>query len=232
VNRFVELGCCAAILIGTMLAPVWSDNLAPVPSPKGFIESSSLVPALKDQALLGHPATTRLIGVYLLPDELANILHGGAEQLTIFCRAYLNDEFRSEDAAKVFFRRMIVGAKQEQSKKFDLADPDVSRIIQRYVEATKQRQGQSVSMIGATMLGSILETEDTYGMSVIVSMSAQTDQGQALIPLTGAVAWIRQRNQILEFSDLAHFEGAESIEAANAVLMEWVKAIASTNAGP
>jgi hypothetical protein len=231
VNRFVQLACSGAVLLGTMIA-AWPDNLPLVPSPKGFIESSSLVPALKDQALLGHPASTRLIGVYLLLDELANILHGSPEQMTIFCRAYLKDEFRSEDEAKAFFRRMIASAKQEQSKKFDLADPDVSRIIQRYVEVTKQRQGQSVNMIGATSLGSILETEDTYAMSAIVSTTAQTDQGQVLIPLTAAVAWIRRRNQILELSDLAQFESGQSIRTANSVLLEWVRAFALTSAGP
>lgn len=230
--RFMQLACCAAVLVGAMLAPAWSGDLPPVPSPKGFVESSSLVPALKDQALLGHPATTRLIGVYLLPDELANILHGGSEQLTIFCRAYLIDEFRSEDEARVFFRRMIANAKQEQSKKFDLADPDVSRIIRRYIEATKQRQGQSVNMIGATILGSILETDDTYATSVIVSMSADTDQGQVVIPVTGAAAWMRQRNQVLELSSVSRFDGTKSIDAANTVLLEWVKAVVRTNAGP
>jgi len=226
VNRFMLL----VTLLGAVTVPAWSDDLPPIPSPKGFIESSSLVPALKDQALLGHPARTRVIGVYLLPDELAKILHGAPQQMTILCRAYVNDEFGSQDEAKAFFRRMIVSAKKEQSRKFDLTDPDVSRIVQRYVNVTKERQGQSVNMIGATLLGSILENEDIYAMSVIVSSSAQTDEGQVLVPLTGAVAWIRRNNQILELSDLAQFEGGQSIKTANGVLMEWLKALAPTNA--
>jgi len=152
--------------------------------------------------------------------------------MTIFCRAYVNDEFRSQDEAKAFFRRMIANAKRDQSKKFDLTDPDTNRIIQRYQDATKQRQGQSVNMIGATSLGSIFETEDVYAISVIVSTSAQTDQGQVLIPLTGAVAWMRWRNQILELSDMAQFAGSQSIDTANGVLIEWLKAFASTNAIP
>jgi hypothetical protein len=229
VHRFGLLALSGAALLGALIIPAWSDNLPTIPSPKGFIESSNLVPALKDQALLGHPKRTRVIGVYLLPDELASIMHGAPQHMTIFCRAYVNDEFGSPDEAKAFFRQLVVGAKKEQSNKFDLTDPDVGRIVQRYVDATKERQGQSVNMIGATFLGSILETEDIYAMSVIVSTSAQTDQGQVLIPLTGAVAWIRRGNQILELSDIAQFKESKSIETANGVILEWVEALPSTN---
>jgi hypothetical protein len=63
-------------LLWPVILPAWSDGLPPVPSPKGFVEASSLVPALKDQALLGHPSRTKIIGVYLLPDELAKIMNG------------------------------------------------------------------------------------------------------------------------------------------------------------
>ena len=83
------------------------------------MEASALVPPLKDQALIGHPAGTRLIGVYLLPDELASIWHGGVGQVTIFCRAYVISEFGSEEEATASFGRMIAGAKREASKKFD-----------------------------------------------------------------------------------------------------------------
>jgi hypothetical protein len=230
-NRFRLLALSAALL-GALTVPVRSGNLPPIPSPKGFLESSSLIPALKDQALLGHPARTRVIGVYLLPDELADILHGTPQQMTIFCRAYVTDEFGSQGEAKDFFRRMVASAKNEQSKKFDLTDPDVSRIIQRYVDVTKEREGQSVNITGATILGSIMENEDVYATSVIVSSSAQTDEGQVFIPLTGAVAWIRQGNKILELSDLARFEGGQSIKRANGVIIEWLKALVLSNAQP
>ncbi len=171
-NRIILLAFSGAALLATMIVPAWADNLSTIPSPKGFIESSSLVPALKDQA--------------------ANM-------------------------------------KKEQSRKFDLSDPDVNRIVKRYVDATKERYGRSVDMNGATFLGSILETEDIYATSLIVSFSTQMDQGQVLIPLTGAVAWIRRGNQILELSDLAQFEGGQSVNIANSVLMEWLKAFAIAN---
>jgi hypothetical protein len=164
------------------MLPSWSDSLPIVPAPKGFIESSSLVPALRQQALLGHPARTRLIGVYLLPDELADILRSNSIRHTIICRAYVNDELVSLDAAKSFFRRMVASAKAEQSRKFDLTDPDQKRIIQRYTDATKQRQGQSIDMTGATFLGSLMEADDIYAFSVIVTNSIQTDRGQTAVP--------------------------------------------------
>jgi hypothetical protein len=151
-------------------------------------------------------------------------MHGSPEHMTIFCRAYVNDEFGSQDEAKAIFRQMVVGAKKDEPKKFDPTDPDVSRIIQRYVDATKERQGQTVKMIGATFLGSILETEDIYAMSVIVSASAQTDQGQVLIPLTSTVAWLRRGNQIIELSATAQFEGSKSITTAQDIMLEWLKA--------
>jgi hypothetical protein len=36
--------------------------------------------------------------------------------MTIFCRAYVNDEFGSLDEAKAFFRQMVIGAKKERPK--------------------------------------------------------------------------------------------------------------------
>jgi hypothetical protein len=222
VNRFMRNVLFGVVLLAIIVA-AWSQDLPHLAAPKGFIESSGLVPALKDQALVGHPARTRLIGVYLLPDELANILHGAPEHMTILCRAYVNDELASEDEAKVFFRRLVAGAKQEASKRFDPTDPDVRRIIQRYVDATKERQGVSVGITGATILGSILETEDVYATSMVAAMSAQTSQGQTSIPLAATVAWLRRGKQILELSDVTQFQGAQSITTANDVVEDWVR---------
>ncbi len=76
--------------------------------------------------------------------------------MTIFFRAYVISEFGSEEEATASFGRMIAGAKREASKKFDPSDSEVARVIQRYADATKQRQGQSAGISGATILGSIL----------------------------------------------------------------------------
>ena len=170
-NSFIRAFSVLALL-GILNFPARSNSLPPVPVPQGFVESSSLVPVLKAQALQGRSARARLIGIYLLPAELANILHGTLQHLTIFCRAYVNDEFRSPEEAKELFRGMIGILKRDQPRSFDLLDPEVSRIVQRYVDLTKRPQAPFVNMIGAVTLGSILDTDDIYAMSMIVSKSA------------------------------------------------------------
>lgn len=112
---------------------VCANDLPYVPSPNGFVKSSTLVPVLKDQALLGHPGSTQLIGVYLLPDELSAIMHGAEERMSIFCRAYLIHESATEDSAKAYFQALVTNAKNEGSKPFSFDDPDNKRIIQGYI---------------------------------------------------------------------------------------------------
>lgn len=201
---------------------VCANDLPHLPSPSGFVELSMLVPALKDQALLGHPANTQLIGVYLLPDELSAIMHGAEERMSIFCRAYLIHESSTEDNAKAYFRVLVTDAKSEGSKPFSLDDPDNRRIIEGYIDATKRKQGQSVEFTGVTILGSIVDTDDTYGTSMIVAGKARTNQGETAIPMTAAVAWVRRGKQILEISDLAQFTGRDSIVLADTVVINWL----------
>jgi hypothetical protein len=212
-----------AVLISTMV--LWTTVVCAkdppyLTPPNGFVESSALVPVLKDQALLGHPASTRLIGVYLLPDELSAIMRGGEARMSIFCRAYVIHETATEDDAKAYFRALVTNAKKEGSKPFNLDDPDNKRIIQNYVDATERNYGQSVGFTGATILGSIVDTDDAYGESMVVAMKAQTNQGEIAIPMTAAVAWVRRGNQILEMSDLAQFTGQDSIALANSTESE------------
>ena len=143
------LGICASklklpVLVAVILAAVWTgagqcDDLPSLPAPSGFVELSGLIPTLKDLALLGQATRKRLIGVYIRPDELAPVLRGAPVAFTIVCRAYVNEEFSSEDDAKASFIRMVAAAKREESKKFDLTDPDVRRIIEHFADATKER---------------------------------------------------------------------------------------------
>ena len=216
------------VLISTMLlwtTVVCAYDLPYVPSPNGFLESSALVPVLKEQVLLGHPVGTRLIGVYLLPDEVSAIMHGAEMRMSIFCRAYVIHESATVDDAKAYFRALVTSAKNENSKPFSLDDPDNKRIVQGYIDATKQKQGQSVGFTGVTILGSIIDTDEAYGTSMVVAGKAQTDQGEIAIPMTAAVAWVRRGNQILEMSDLAQFTGQASIALADRVVTNWVKAL-------
>lgn len=224
-----------AVLIPAMMtwaSVVCATDLPHVPSPYGFVESSTLVPILKDQALLGHPAGTRLIGVYLLPDELSAIMHGAEERMLIFCRAYVIHESATEDDARAFFRVLVTNAKNDVSKPFSLDDPDNKRIIQAYIDAAKRKLGQSVGFTGVTILGSIVDTVEAYGASMVVAGKAQTDQGEIAIPMTGAVAWVRRGTQILEMSDLAQFTGQDSISLADGVVTKWLKALAQLGPSP
>jgi len=217
-----------ALILAIMLSKTvaYGDDLPYVPPPQGFVESSTLVPVLKERALLGHPAGTQLVGVYLLPDELSAIMHSAEEQLSIFCRAYVIHESATEDDAKAFFRMLVASAKEEGSKPFVLDDPESKRIVQHYIDATKQKLGEQVGLVGATILGSIVDTDDAYGGSMVVAATAQTSQGEIAIPLTGSVAWVRRGKQILEMSDLAQFTGRDSIILAVTTVTNWVKALA------
>jgi hypothetical protein len=219
-----------AVLIATIIfwtTSVCAQGLPNLPPPSGFVESSTLVPALKEQALLGHPAGTRLLGVYLLPDELSAIMHGAEERMSIFCRAYVIHESATEDDAKAFFRALVTNAKKDGSRPFSLDDPEKKRIIQGYVDATKQKRGQSVGLTGATILGSIVDTDAAYGQLMVVAGKAQTARGEIAIPMTSALAWVRHGNQILEMSDVAQFTGQDSIDLAKGVVTNWVKALPS-----
>jgi hypothetical protein len=73
-----------------------------------------------------------------------------------------------------------------------------------------------------TILGSIVDTDEAYGASMIVAGKAQTEQGEIAIPMTGAVAWIRRGKQILEMSDLAQFTGKDSVALAANTVTNWV----------
>lgn len=200
-----------------------------LPSPEGFVESSALVPGLRVQALVGHASDTRLVGVYLQPDDLSALLHKAEDKVSIlntpiFCRAYVIHEFTTEDDAKRFFRSFVASAKKESSRPFDLDDPEVKRIIQGYIDATKQQLGQQVELTGATDLGSIVDTDQDFGLSTIAAMKNQTSRGEIAVPVAGSVVWVRRGKQVLEMSAVAQFSGQASIGRAKDVVLKWMKA--------
>ena len=82
----------------------------------------------------------------------------------------------------------------------------------------------SVKMTGATLLGSLMESEDIYAGSMIVAMSVETEQARGPMPIAAAVAWLRHGKQILELSDMVQFQGGESIATANDIVEKWVNA--------
>ena len=94
---------------------------------------------------------------------------------------------------------------------------------------TKEHQAVSVEITGATNLGSILDTENVYASSMIVAMSAQSGAGQASLVVSVAVAWVRRSKQILQLSEVARFQGIQSVLAVNSTVVEWVKALRLTD---
>jgi len=214
-------------LLASAPDPCVADDQPSLPSPTEFIESSALVPGLKDQALIGQPPTTHLIGFYLLPDELAKRMHGAQVPLTIACRAYVIAERSSEDASRAVFEQLVAGVKRDV-KNFDLSDPDNQRIIQHFEEATKERYGASPTLNGMTNLGTLLENQDVIAESAIAALSVQTTEGQVTLPLATAAAWLRRGTQILRLESLVQFQRSESITTANRIMKDWVRSITAT----
>src|SRR5271166_6341768 len=105
-HRGVLRAVLGLALLASAPDPCVADDQRSLPSPAGLIESSTLVPDLKERALIGQPATTHLIGLYLLPDELAKRIHGLEVALTIVCRAYVIAELPSEDQSAIFFKQL------------------------------------------------------------------------------------------------------------------------------
>jgi hypothetical protein len=114
-------------------------------------------------------------------------------------------------------------------KRVDLDNPDTHRIIKQYEDAAKERLDQSVHIAGATVLGSILDSEDVYAVSVIVIGTAEIEGKQTTVPISTSTAWIRRGKQVIELSDLEPFEGSKSINDANNILVEWVRAFSASN---
>jgi len=199
----LHLGVLRAVLGLALLTsapdPCVADDQPSFPGPTGFIESSALVPGLKDQALIGQPPTTHLIGFYLLPDELAKRMRGAQVPLTIACRAYVIAERSSEDASRAAFKQLVASVKRD-AKNFDLSDPDNQRIIQHFEDATKERYGASPTLNGMTALGIILESEDVFAISAIVAFTLQNAEGQVAVPIATAAAWLRRGTRIVKWS--------------------------------
>ena len=200
------------------------DDFVKIRPPVGFIESSTVMPSLKDKALLGRPKNTQLVGVYLLPDELAAITRGEEKRMSIFCRAYVANRYATEKDSIAAFRTLVVNA-QREADQFNIENPATRRIIDRYVEATEQRLGQRASIEGVAILGSILNTSNAYGSSMIVSTTSETAQGEVSVPMVATVAWVRQGNLTLEMSSIAQFTGEPSILLAQEILIRWVNAV-------
>jgi hypothetical protein len=192
-----------------------------VPSPDGFIEASALSSSIKSQAMAGHLSSEKLIGVYFRPDDLANLLKSNESGALPMCRAYVMAELESEEAAEREFKAIAANAKREGQGRFDPNDPATSRILKRFEDAANRGNGEA-SVAGATVLGSLNDTDRSYASSVIAAYSVRSPQGAGTLVLANAVAWLRLRKQIIQLSATYRFDGQASITKANETLTNWL----------
>jgi hypothetical protein len=185
------------LISALMFQPIiaYADDLPYVPSPQGFVESSTLVPALKEQALIGQPQGKRVIGVYLLPAEQSALMQGTSQGLSIYCRAYVVHEYATEEGAKTVFQSDVVSMKKSFAKPFDPNSPEDKRMLRPFNDYA-EKKSLSVGVTEATNLGSIMETSDVLAVVGIVTFSTETGP----ISVIGANALIRDGKHILELT--------------------------------
>jgi len=198
----------------------YADDPPYVPSPQGFVESSTLVPALKEQALIGQPEGKRVIGVYLLPAEVSALMHGTSRGLSIYCRAYVIRESATEEDAKTFFQSAVASMKRSYAQPFDPNSPETKQMLRPYINYA-EKKGLSLGVAGLTNLGSIMETSDVLAGAAIGELSTETGP----ISVNSAFALIRDGKDVLELTVGAQFEDQDSITRADNVLKNWVKAL-------
>jgi hypothetical protein len=218
------------VILVSFSIPVHADQLPRLPSPQGFIEASSLSEKIRTQALIGHPPSDKLIGVYYEPSALANILSAGSSnEPTPFCRAYLQGKFESSKDADDFLKRLIGNAKKESEQKFNRNDNDaLDRILKRYEKAIRDKGvGETPKFTGATDLGELAETDTYYASTMIVAFAVSDGQRNGSIAFVAAVAWMRIENQIIQISATYPFLDKASILGANDTLLKWIESIVS-----
>lgn len=202
------------------------SKLIAIPSPSDFIEGSSLSAYIKAIASAGLPPNSKLIGSYYQPDALSEILKTGYAAPSPFGKALIQFDGNSVSEADQYLKKLVMNAKRDESKTFDLNDPDIARILDGYKGATKKiNPSIAISINGMVSLGSIAET-DTYYARSLISVFDWTNGAQTVkLPFVSAVSWMRVGKQVIQFSMTYPFDGKESILATNATLINWLKAI-------
>jgi len=210
----------------------YADQVPAVPNPQGFIEASALSPDIRNAAVAGHPSWQKLIGIYYQPDALAKILNIGTTEPSAICTAYVEREFDSETTAESHFKELVTNAKKDGARKFDRNDPAIDRILRNYesaVENENLRNGTSISVSGATVLGGIGEASNYYAGSLISTYTWSNGSQSSMMPFASAVAWIRMGKRIIKLSASYPFSGKQSILQANDTLTNWLRAVIASN---
>jgi hypothetical protein len=210
--------------------PAYPEQLPVVPNPQGFIHASALSIDIRNEALAGHPAWQKLIGIYYQPDALAKILNTGTSEPTAICTAYIEAEFDSEASADKNFKELVANAKKDGAQKFDRNDPAIDRILSNYENPTKNLGGgTAIAVNGVTVLGATAETSSYYAGSMIATYTRSDSHQSAMMPFATAVAWMRVGTRIIKLSATYPFLGKASINEANDTMMNWLRMVVASN---
>lgn len=228
--KFCRLALSTGLMLLVLTFPAHPDQLPMVPSPNGFIEASTLSAFIRNMAVAGQPASSKLIGAYYPPDALAEILSAGQTNPAAFCKANVLKEFGSVQAADDYLKQLVRNAKKEGGQRFDRNDAAVDRILKHYENAAKNvRDGVTITVNGSTVLGALAETDSYYASSAIFSYTSSDGQRTAIMPFAVAVVWMRIGKQVVTLLVAYPFLGKASILAANDTLLNWLESVITAN---
>lgn len=218
-----------AALTCLVAVQAWAGPLPPMPPPYGFMEVSSVLPNMREKALTGRPSGDRLIGFYMLTDEAAAMMQGTSIGMSVFCAAYVIYDGETENDARDVFQHLVTAARADSAKPYDMNDLTTHEVLRHYMDETRRRQGEDVSMIGATNLGSIIDKPDAFATSFVVNTSVETGRGRANSPMAGTGAYVLRGKQVLEMSDGVAFQGQASLTRVDQVEVDWVNSFLASH---
>ena len=210
-----------------------AENQPPrVPVPAGFIEASGLSDSLRAMGTTGLNPSARLIGLYHTTNAVADILNKGYTVPTSFCKAVMQREYGSVSDAEKGFRTLVENAKKEGSRRFDPNDKEIKAILKRYEDAARNLvPGVSVKAMGASTLGTIVDDETCYAVSLLLNFNWSDGQSQADMPFSVGLAFVRLGAHQVQLSVLCPFQDSSSVTTANEKLTVWLKQVREQNKG-
>ena len=254
--RGVEKSTAALSLTGFVWLsglPSAADELPYIPSPPNFVEAAHVNQRMRDLASIGHPASEKLIGVYLQPSDLNDFVHTGRIGGAIVCRAYLEGEYASAQEAKAAFQK-IAAALRRDSGPLNPSDPDQARIIEGYRRATQEFFPQLSATLLSARAEQLIDEPDSYGSTVTATFDVKpplsgpksdnstdemisTDRADLLHPALGqdltragrinimaSAVWMRIGRQILQISAFGREDNLAPAKTVVTVL-NWVSII-------
>jgi hypothetical protein len=201
-----------------------------IPTPSGFIEASGLSDALSRSGASGLAPSAKLLGLYYPTNAVAEILAIGSTPVCPFGKAVMQREFKSVSEAQKAFGTLVTNAKKESSKPFDGNDPVVKRLLKNYEDAaSKVAPGTQVKVNGTSVLGTLLETEQVFAISMVINYTVSEGGTEVTMPFAVAHVFTRMDKRQVDVSLAYPFRSASDVSLANQKLLEWLKRIQEAN---